>query len=187
MVKKKLYDDMSPKEQEAAVRELMLAGGTNKSVAEELGTTVNAIAGLRHRKKIPSTRSPGKAKKPKENKAKQSATPQKKRASRPKAPPAPKPAKPKAAVPPPPPEPEPEPVAEELPPPVVYTRPVPVLVGTLKPATELHDPTKYKLAASEATQCHAHDENSRQCGYERVPGSNYCALPKHQALDKARR
>ncbi len=178
MVKKKLYDDMSPKEQEAAVRELMLAGGTNKSVAEELGTTPNAIAGLRHRKKIPSTRSPGKAKKPKENKTKQSAAPQKKQA--------PKPAKPKAAAPPSvPPEPQPEPVAEELPPPVVYT--MPVLVGTLKPATELHDPQKYKLAASEATQCHAHDEDGRRCGYERMQGSNYCALPKHQALNPARR
>lgn len=172
---------MSPEEQEAAVRELMLAGGTNKSVAEELGTTPNAIAGLRHRKKIPSTRSPGKEKKPKEKKATPKAKPKAEKKAKPKAEP-----KPKAVVPPPmpPPEPVPEPVVEPPQAAAARPEPAPQPTRTHKPATEPHDPHKYKLAATEATQCLAHDDYNRRCGYEKIPGSDYCRLPQHQQLAK---
>ena len=57
--KKKLYSDMSPDEREAAVRTLMQAGGSNKSVAQALGTTPGAIAGIRYRRNIPSSHRSG--------------------------------------------------------------------------------------------------------------------------------
>ena len=40
-----------------------------------------------------------------------------------------------------------------------------------------------RLAASEATQCIAR-VGSRQCWFVKEPGSGYCALPAHQALEK---
>jgi hypothetical protein len=33
-----------------------------------------------------------------------------------------------------------------------------------------------RLAASEATQCLHVGEDNKQCGFERVPGRNYCSL-----------
>jgi len=59
MAKKKLYDDMSPEEREHIVRQLMDAGGSNRSVAAALGTTRGTIARLRRTKNIPSKNKPG--------------------------------------------------------------------------------------------------------------------------------
>lgn len=57
---------------------------------------------------------------------------------------------------------------------------------SIKPMPQ--DKPRLKLAAAEATQCVARDEDGRRCGYERHPGSEYCGLPQHQKLKtKARR
>jgi len=125
MTTKNQWDDMSPEEREAAVRTLMAAGGSNTSVAKELGTTDGAIAGLRRRKGIPSINEPPSMGKPKQE--------------------------------------------QGLAPAPTFGQP---------------EPPRYKMAATEATQCHAHDEEGRRCGYERAPNSVYCILPKHQALQK---
>lgn len=42
-----------------------------------------------------------------------------------------------------------------------------------------------RIAESEATRCKAKVENY-QCRYEREPGSDYCARPVHQTLEKRR-
>lgn len=71
MTKKSKWDNMSPDEREKAVRELMAAGGSNKSAADDLGTTSGTIAGFRRRKGIQSTHdapSMGKRKRKKEPK-----------------------------------------------------------------------------------------------------------------------
>ena len=36
-------------------------------------------------------------------------------------------------------------------------------------------PPKYKMAASEATQCE-HEIDGQRCGFEKLPGSDFCAL-----------
>ncbi len=72
MTKKSKWDNMSPDEREKAVRELMAAGGSNKSAADDLGTTSGTIAGFRRRKHIASTHdapSMGKKRKPAQKKA----------------------------------------------------------------------------------------------------------------------
>jgi len=51
---KSFYKLQEP-EREQVVRKLMEAGGSNRSVAEELGTKPNTIASYRNRKGIPST------------------------------------------------------------------------------------------------------------------------------------
>jgi len=44
-----------------------------------------------------------------------------------------------------------------------------------------------KLAPPGPTQCEAKDEEEHQCAFLKEPGSDYCALPAHQALAKGRR
>ncbi len=59
------------------------------------------------------------------------------------------------------------------------------------PSTPLEEPSgraypvrpKFKLAASEKTQCKAYTDGT-QCGYERLPGSEYCGMPQHQAQEQ---
>lgn len=92
------------------VKRLMAAGGSNASVAKELGTNPNTIASYRHRKGIPSRNEAPFKRQKKEKK-------------------------------------------------------------------------KMRPAASEATQCKAR-VMGHQCAWEREPGSDYCALPHHQALEK---
>lgn len=135
--KKKTWDTMDPDERELEVRRLMAEGGSNSSVAKELGTTLGAIAGIRYKKKIPSTHD------------------------------VPSFSKPKAAP-------------KQAPKPPPRAAPTEVQKSSGPPP-----PPKYKLAASEAVQCHAHDEDNRRCGYERMQGSNYCPLPQHQALQES--
>ena len=56
-----------------------------------------------------------------------------------------------------------------------------VLSDTSEPS---RTPFKLKMAASEAKQCLAFDEGGRQCAGAREAGSDYCAKPDHQALEK---
>lgn len=51
---KKTFAEMNEDERAEAIRPLMKAGHTNKTAAEALGTTPGTIAGIRHRKGIPS-------------------------------------------------------------------------------------------------------------------------------------
>lgn len=59
MARKKLYENMTPDEQESAVRRIMEAGGSNRSAATQLGTTRGTIARIRRVKGIPSKNKPG--------------------------------------------------------------------------------------------------------------------------------
>lgn len=51
----KKYAELKEPTREQVVRQLMEAGGSNKSVGKELGVSPNTIASYRHRKGIPST------------------------------------------------------------------------------------------------------------------------------------
>lgn len=171
MVETKAWGDMSPQEREAAVRELMAKGGSNASVAKELDTTPGTIAGFRYKRGIPSTNAAhgGYKEKEPEHKARKmpAPKPEARKAPAAKARPSPAPAaEPVRKVP-----------AERKPQPIPAPEPA---------ATRPSEPLMLKLAASEATQCVVHDETGKRCGYERAPGSLYCRLPHHQALEKKR-
>lgn len=59
MVKKlRHFSDLSPEEKVEIIRTMMAAGGSNKSLAKELGTTPGTIAGIRWKNNIPSTHPP---------------------------------------------------------------------------------------------------------------------------------
>lgn len=148
----KAFKDMDRDKQAEVVSKGMAAGGSYKSLAAKYGVGVGQIAGICRDYNIPST-----------HKAPTMGTS--------KAP------KPLPTPPPPPPEPPPAPVEPPEPPPA----PKPY-VPTHKPVQPAHERTRYKMAATEATQCIAHDENNLRCGYEREPESMYCRLPQHQKL-----
>lgn len=60
----KPFSHMTEDERAAVIRSLMEEGHTNKTAAVALGTTPGTVAGIRHRKKIPSRPKEPKAEKP---------------------------------------------------------------------------------------------------------------------------
>ena len=176
----KTFKTMSRDERAEVVRkEMLIPGNSNSKLCKKYGVGLGVIAGIRRDYNIPSTNEAHGGRQPPKPKPKKEKQPLQKPVVQ--APVQEKPAPLPAPAPEPPP-PEPEvvaPPAKEAPKPAPLVPERPKLKSEGPPG-----PTKYKMAATEVTQCHAHDEDNRRCGYERVQDSDYCRLPQHQALQK---